>query len=199
MNVTVLGAGSWGTTVAALSAGRNPTTLWARDDDVAREVAVSHTNSRYLAGFPLPERLAGTSDLEEAVSAADVLVVGVPSHGFRAVLDMRTEAEGHDAARERALVEAAGMRYLSLPVSSEAPRPEQIAEFTRAVKDAGNHPLFVHCASGNRVGAFWLAYRVVEDGWAVERALEEAERVGLRSEKLKRFALDYVESRRPVN
>ncbi|HZI17428.1 MAG TPA: protein tyrosine phosphatase family protein [Pyrinomonadaceae bacterium] len=119
--------------------------------------------------------------------------------GFRAVLDMRTEAEGHDAARERALVEAAGMRYLSLPVSSEAPRPEQIAEFTRAVKDAGNHPLFVHCASGNRVGAFWLAYRVVEDGWAVERALEEAERVGLRSEKLKRFALDYVESRRPVN
>ena len=87
MNVTVLGAGSWGTTVAALSAGRNPTTLWARDEEVAREVEVSSTNSRYLPGFPLPERLAGTSDLEEAVSAADVLVVGVPSHGFRAVLE----------------------------------------------------------------------------------------------------------------
>jgi glycerol-3-phosphate dehydrogenase (NAD(P)+) len=87
MRVAVLGAGSWGTTVASLSAGRNPTTLWARDEEVAREVAVSSTNSRYLPGFPLPGSLHGTADLEEAVATADVLVVGVPSHGFRAVLE----------------------------------------------------------------------------------------------------------------
>jgi glycerol-3-phosphate dehydrogenase (NAD(P)+) len=87
MNVTVLGAGSWGTTVASIVAKRNPSTLWARDADVAREIDERHTNSRYLHGFPLPDRLRATSDLEEAVSAADVLVVGIPSHAFREVLE----------------------------------------------------------------------------------------------------------------
>ena len=87
MRVTVLGAGSWGTTVAALSAGRNPTTLWARNPDVAAAVNDKHENPSYLAGFTLPDSLRATSDLEEAVSAAEVLVVGVPSHGFRVVLE----------------------------------------------------------------------------------------------------------------
>jgi len=87
VKITVLGAGSWGTTVASIVAKRNPTTLWARDGEVAREIDEKHTNSRYLEGFDLPERLSGTSDLEEAVSDADVLVVGIPSHAFREVLE----------------------------------------------------------------------------------------------------------------
>jgi glycerol-3-phosphate dehydrogenase (NAD(P)+) len=90
MRVTVLGAGSWGTTVASLAAGRNETTLWARGADVATEVNEKHTNEGYLPGFALPEKLAATSDLEEAVADADVLIVGVPSHGFRAVLEQAT-------------------------------------------------------------------------------------------------------------
>jgi len=87
VKITVLGAGSWGTTVASIVAKRNPTTLWARAGEVAREIDEKHTNSRYLEGFDLPERLSGTSDLEEAVSDADVLVVGIPSHAFRDVLE----------------------------------------------------------------------------------------------------------------
>jgi len=86
MNVAVLGAGSWGTTVASLSTARNPTVLWARDPDTAREVTETHTNERYLPGFTLPRRLRGTADLQEACEHADVLVVGVPSTGFRAVI-----------------------------------------------------------------------------------------------------------------
>jgi len=87
MRVTVLGAGSWGTTVASLSAGRNPTILWARNPDLATAINEKHENPSYLSGFPLPEGLRGTSDLEEAASSAEVLVIGVPSHGFRAVLE----------------------------------------------------------------------------------------------------------------
>ena len=87
MRVTVLGAGSWGTTVASLSAGKNPTILWARNPDVATAVNEKHENPAYLAGFTLPGSLRATSDLEEATSSAEVLVVGVPSHGFRAVLE----------------------------------------------------------------------------------------------------------------
>ena len=92
MRVAVLGAGSWGTTVAALAAGRNTTTLWARDPDLAREIDTDHLNRRYLADYPLPDSLRGTSDLAEAATDADVLVVGVPSHGFRAVV---TEVRPH--------------------------------------------------------------------------------------------------------
>ena len=84
MQVAVIGAGSWGTTVAHLCAKNVPTTLWARRPEVAVEVRDAHTNSHYLPGFTLREALHATDDLEEAVAAADVLVMGVPSHGMRA-------------------------------------------------------------------------------------------------------------------
>jgi len=87
VKVTVLGAGSWGTTVASILAHRNETTLWARSEEIAHEVDQRHVNPRYLSDFTLPESLRATSDLERAVSGADVLFVGVPTHGFRAALD----------------------------------------------------------------------------------------------------------------
>ena len=86
MRVTVLGAGSWGTTVASLVAARNDTVLWARDGDVAAEIRDAHTNARYLPGFTLPHDLDATDDLERAVCRAELLVMGVPSLGFRDVL-----------------------------------------------------------------------------------------------------------------
>lgn len=86
MRVTVLGGGSWGTTVASIVSRRNEGMLWARDPDVAGEVNQDHTNTRYLPECTLEPSLRATSDLEEAVTDADVLIVGVPSHGFRQVV-----------------------------------------------------------------------------------------------------------------
>jgi glycerol-3-phosphate dehydrogenase (NAD(P)+) len=87
MKVTVLGAGSWGTTVANLTTALNPTLLWARNPTVTSEINEANTNSAYLPGTTLARRLRATSDLEEAVRFGDVLIVGVPSKGFRAILD----------------------------------------------------------------------------------------------------------------
>lgn len=87
MRVAVIGAGSWGTTVASLSAINGPTILWARRPEVAKEIAEDRTNGRYLPGFDLPRGLEATADLQEAVETADVLVMGVPSHGFRETLE----------------------------------------------------------------------------------------------------------------
>lgn len=87
IRVAVIGAGSWGTTVAHLAAANAATILWARSGDVADEINRSHTNSRYLAGFDLHPDLRATSSMAEAVAQADVLVMGVPSHGFRATLE----------------------------------------------------------------------------------------------------------------
>ncbi len=86
MKVTVLGGGSWGTTVASLTTARHPTMLWARDATVVAEVNDQHTNDRYLPGHSLPKRLRATDDLERALRDADVLIVGVPSQGFRSTL-----------------------------------------------------------------------------------------------------------------
>ncbi len=85
MNMAVIGAGSWGTTVAALAARRQPVTLWARRPELAD--AINHgENPDYLAGFRLPYGLRASTDLEHAVSAVEVIVMAVPSHGYRAVM-----------------------------------------------------------------------------------------------------------------
>lgn len=85
--VAVIGAGSWGTTVAHLAAHNVPTVVWARNAEVATEINEHHRNSRYLDGFDLHPSLTATDDLAEAVGCADVLVMGVPSHGFRSTLE----------------------------------------------------------------------------------------------------------------
>jgi glycerol-3-phosphate dehydrogenase (NAD(P)+) len=88
MKVTVLGAGSWGTTVAALMCRRDhEVLLWARNPEVAREVNDQRTNSAYLPDARLPARLRATSDLEQASRHAELLVVGVPTGAFRETLE----------------------------------------------------------------------------------------------------------------
>src|SRR5712691_13095559 len=85
--VAVLGGGSWGTTVASIVARSAQTVLWARSPEVAEEVDRRGRNSRYLGDIPLTDGLRATDSLAQAVQDADVLVMGVPSHGFRGVLE----------------------------------------------------------------------------------------------------------------
>lgn len=87
LRVSVLGAGSWGSTVASLASRNAPTTIWARRADTVDEINAKHSNERYLPGSTLPDELVATASIESAVRDADVLVMGVPSHGFRGVLE----------------------------------------------------------------------------------------------------------------
>jgi len=81
----VIGAGSWGTTVAAIASANTPTTLWARRPELADQINSAHVNPDYLASFTLPRDLRATAAIDEAVGDADVVIMAVPSHGFRAV------------------------------------------------------------------------------------------------------------------
>ncbi len=85
IRVAVIGAGSWGTTVAALAAVNTPTVLWARRESLADDINRAKVNPEYLPAFVLPDQLEATSSLVDAVSSADVVVMAVPSHGYRAV------------------------------------------------------------------------------------------------------------------
>ncbi len=92
MRVCVIGAGSWGTTVAALTAANAPTVLWARRAEVAEGIRTHRRNPAYLNDVELPSELDATHDLGAAVSTADVVVMAVPSHGYR---DVMAEAARH--------------------------------------------------------------------------------------------------------
>jgi glycerol-3-phosphate dehydrogenase (NAD(P)+) len=86
VRVTVVGAGSWGTALARLAAERAEVRLWAREPEVVEAVRESRENVMYLPGHRLPPGLTCTGDLAEALEGAEAVVMAVPSHGFRAVL-----------------------------------------------------------------------------------------------------------------
>jgi glycerol-3-phosphate dehydrogenase (NAD(P)+) len=85
--IVVLGGGSWGTTVASICARRGPTLQWVRSGETANDINENHRNSKYLGNeVELALTLQATTDFSEAAECADVIVMGVPSHGFRGVL-----------------------------------------------------------------------------------------------------------------
>ncbi|MDH3499371.1 MAG: NAD(P)-dependent glycerol-3-phosphate dehydrogenase [Acidimicrobiia bacterium] len=86
MRIAVIGSGSWGTAIAAIAAHNSEVVLWARRPELARAIAERGENPDYLAGHTLPP-LAATADLAEAIVGSDVVVMGVPSHGYRSVLE----------------------------------------------------------------------------------------------------------------
>jgi glycerol-3-phosphate dehydrogenase (NAD(P)+) len=92
--VAVVGAGSWGTAVAAIVSRNAPTMLWARRAELAARIHTGHENPDYLPGIELPDELCATADIAMSCAGADVVVFAVPSHGLRAVL---AEARPHIA------------------------------------------------------------------------------------------------------
>jgi glycerol-3-phosphate dehydrogenase (NAD(P)+) len=98
MHVAVIGSGSWGTAVAAMVASHTPTTLWARRPEAAAAMRDAGENAAYLPGIRLPAGLTITSDLADAIEGAGVVVMAVPSHGFRDVAEAAADLIGAEAA-----------------------------------------------------------------------------------------------------
>jgi len=86
--LAVIGAGSWGTALALhFARSGQPTILWGFEPDEVRAMAAQRCNARYLPGFEFPDTLAVTDRLDEAADGASVVLVAVPSHGFRQTLE----------------------------------------------------------------------------------------------------------------
>ena len=86
LKVGLLGGGSWGTTVASLTAKNSPTIIWARDAEIVNEINEFHTNEKYLPQAKLTPSLRASTSIKETVEDADVIVMGVPSQSLRKVL-----------------------------------------------------------------------------------------------------------------
>jgi uncharacterized protein (TIGR01244 family) len=111
--------------------------------------------------------------------------------GFASVINFRTAQEsGANIDEAKAKAAEVGLKYIHIPF--QAPTPEVAETFLKAVGDKANQPVYIHCASANRVGAMWFIKRVKLDGWDTDKAMKEAETIGLKAPNLRQFALDYV-------
>ena len=121
-------------------------------------------------------------------------LVGLKNDGFKAVINLRQATEtGANIEENAARAKALGLAYIHIPMSAQSPDGKAVDDFLAAIGNTANQPVFIHCASAQRVGAVWLAKRVLQDGWPVEKATEEARAIGLRAgTPLEQFALKYV-------
>jgi len=86
INVTVIGSGSWGTALSlVLSDGRNKVTLWGREQEIHDIHKNQRENKAYLPGVQLPDGINITSDIDEALAEAELIVLSIPSQSLREV------------------------------------------------------------------------------------------------------------------
>jgi len=100
--------------------------------------------------------------------------------GVKTVIDLRRNGE-HSINAERQAVEAAGMRYVNVPMSGiVAPANETVFKVLALLQSSGAGPIFIHCLRGmDRTGAVIACYRIAHDGWRNQKALEEAKSYGM--------------------
>jgi uncharacterized protein (TIGR01244 family) len=116
----------------------------------------------------------------------------IKNMGFKSVINLRLATEeGAMVEEEGAVVRAAGMNYVHLPFNAQSPDPNLIDNFIAAVTKPANTPAYVHCAAGGRAAALWMIKRVKADGWTVDRALVEANALGL-NDRFRPFAMNYL-------
>ena len=112
--------------------------------------------------------------------------------GFKSVINLRLATEeGADVEEEGTLVRSLGMHYVHLPFNAQSPDSKLIDNFMAAVTASANTPAYVHCAAGGRAAALWMIKRVKADMWSEERALTEANALGL-NDRFRPFALNYL-------
>jgi protein tyrosine phosphatase (PTP) superfamily phosphohydrolase (DUF442 family) len=111
--------------------------------------------------------------------------------GVRAIINLRRPIE-YNAEEEAAKARELGLRYVNIPVDHSDPKDSQVEDFLRATDDPANRPAFIHSAAANRVGTFWMIRRVLRDHWSLQKAEDEATKIGMRSPNLREFALDYI-------
>lgn len=160
--------------LSAQPSGKQPG--WAAGAKVATTTVGQAPNSAafgsrvYFAGQPSESDLADYAKL-----------------GVKTVVNLRTASEmervGYD---EAAAAKAAGLKYFHVPVGSTMPNDGELTKIYNELSRAGQDKVLVHCASSNRSGMIWAAFRAQEHGLSPEHALEEGKAAGMTSPALQK-------------
>jgi protein tyrosine phosphatase (PTP) superfamily phosphohydrolase (DUF442 family) len=111
--------------------------------------------------------------------------------GGAIVLDVRDPMEPRPMD-EPAVAASLGLDYANVPVSSGSLTDQTIERVLGVLRSAGDRTVFVHCASGSRVGGVLLPYLMMDLGLGEEDAVDQAMRIGLRSAELLEWGVDYA-------
>lgn len=188
VKLSVLGAGAWGTALAAAACARNPTLLWARDPTQAAALRATRCNDRYLPGIALPAALAITADHDAALrhAAGGLLIIATPMAGLRERLaalppaqpvlwlskgfEAGTGALGHEVAAEVAPHARCGV--LSGPSFALEVARGQPTALVAASTDAALAEAAVHALHGEQLRIYTSGDPVgVEVGGALKNVL----------------------------
>jgi len=162
-----------------------------------------------VCGMPLIEKTAAMSELTgipHFLKLSDQVWTGgqpwlehlpkLKEAGVKVIINLRPHSEWN-GDREAAKVKELSMSYFNIPVIFNEPDELDADDFLKLTDEQlKNGPVFIHCAMGPRVGAFWMIRRVLRDGWEYDKALEEANRIGLRQAPLIEFAKQYIEKKK---
>ena len=120
---------------------------------------------------------------------------GLKKDGFKTVINLRQPTEqGANVQENSAYAKEIGLTYINIPFNAQAPDTKAVDTFLGLIANKANQPVYVHCGSASRVGSMWMIKRVLQDGWAIDKATEEAKLIGLRSPALEQFAVEYINS-----
>lgn len=160
------------------------------------------------AAAPQPEPPAvkklQISSVTNSSSVGKLILAGQPTKegfaaldddGVQTVIDLRTP--GEIDWDEPQVVRGLGMEYRRVPFNGAEALTEEIFDQVRELlREPNDGKKLLHCGSGNRVGAVWLPYRVLDQGVPWEVAVEEARAVGLRTPEYEQHAKEYIDNRR---
>jgi glycerol-3-phosphate dehydrogenase (NAD(P)+) len=154
-SITVLGAGSWGTALAISLAANNETCLWGHEADFMATLAKDRQNKHFLPGARFPDKLVIESDLARAIHTSRDLLLAVPSHAFREVLEKAAPffsentriawatkglEQGSGKFMGDVLEDVLGTRYPAAVVSGPTFAKEVAAGLPTALTVASNNP-----------------------------------------------------------
>jgi uncharacterized protein (TIGR01244 family) len=146
-----------------------------------------------IAGIRNYSRVDATVGCGGATDPAAMSVL--KKEGYVSVINLRlANEEGANVDAGRAAAQSAGLKYIHLPFNAAMPDSKVIDTFLATVADKSNQPVYIHCGSANRVGGVWMIKRVLQDKWTLDRALTEAQAIGLNNPALQTFATDYIKS-----
>jgi len=157
--------------------------------------ALAQVQKQEMPGIRNYSRVDATVGCGGAVDPS--AMTALRKEGFVSVINLRLATEeGANVEAGRAAAQAAGLKYIHLPFNAATPDPKVVDSFLAAVADRGNQPVFIHCGSANRVGGVWMIKRALQDKWPVEKALTEAQAIGLNNPALTAFATNYINTHR---
>jgi uncharacterized protein (TIGR01244 family) len=143
------------------------------------------------------EGIKNLARVETTVACAGAITADampeIKEMGFTSVINLREAHEpGADIEKHEAAAKAAGLRYYHVPFNGAKPDPKAADQFVKVISSKEAAPAFIHCASANRASAMWLIKRLAVDRWEVDRAVAEAEALGLSNVALKQWAIEYA-------